>query len=303
MQEVKFDFKLSAAQEKERLGLINELKMNKQVQTFLRNHHLDESFIERKAQMLSDYAQEKAKCDNCPGLHACKQEHTGFVLGIQTEPLFAREYQACDYQVKQDQLRNHKKLYSVLDCDESFLEARIESLFDQNSDTHYKASLKTVIDWFKDPQHKGFYFYGAPGTGKTHLGMAILNYFALKGKKVAVIHVPTLASKFPNSFYEGSEKEQVMHLIKKAYCVLFDDIGAETYTSYFRDEVLFPLLNARMENKALTLFSSNHSLSALENHYRYNNKADDEQIKSMRLIERIQTLSQALSIQGVNRRG
>ncbi len=303
MQEVKFDFKLSETQEKERQVLINDLKKNKIVQSFLREHHLDESVIERKAQMLADYALEKAKCDNCPGLHACKQDHQGFVLGIQTEPLFSREYQACAYQAKQDRLRAHKKQYSILECDESFLEARVESLFDQKSNTNYKVSLKAVIDWFKAPTDKGFYFYGAPGTGKTHLAMAIANYFALKNKKVACVHVPTLASKFPNSYYEGPEKEQYMHLLKKAYCVVFDDIGAETYTSYFRDEVLFPILNARMENKALTLFTSNHSMTALANHYRFNHKADDEQIKSMRMIERIQTLSQSLSIEGLNRRG
>ena len=133
--------------------------------------------------------------------------------------------------------------------------------------------------------------------------MAIANYFGIKGKKVACVHVPSLASKFPNSYYEGPEKEQYMYLLKKAYCVVFDDIGAETYTSYFRDEVLFPILNARMEAQSLTLFTSNHSLANLENHYRFNHKADDEQIKSMRMIERIQTLSEPLSIQGVNRRG
>ncbi len=303
MQELKFDFKLSAVQEKERNALIHDLKENKIVQAFLRENHLDETFIEKKAQMLADYVKEKGKCDHCPGLHACKQDHRGYVLGIQVEPLTSREYQACTYQIHQEQLRAHKKQYSILECDESFLESRIESLFDQKSDVNYKASLKSVIDWFKNQSQKGFYFYGAPGTGKTHLAMAIANYFALKGHKVACVHIPTLASKFPNSFYEGPEKEQYMYLLKKAYCVVFDDIGAETYTSYFRDEVLFPILNARMESNALTLFTSNHSMKALENHYRFNNKADDEQIKSMRMIERIQTLSNPCAVQGVNRRG
>lgn len=303
MQEVQFNFPLNDVQQKQRKALIDELKKNKIVQDFLRDHKLDESILDQKAQMISDYVSVKVKCENCKGLSACKQENTGYVLGIQTEPLFSREYQACTYQRDLQNKRAHQKQFSLLEVDEHFLEARMDHLFDEKSDIAYKTSIKTVIDWFNQSFEKGFYFYGAPGCGKTHLAMAICNYFALKGQKVSVVHVPSLASKFPNSYYEGSEKEAYLQTLKKAHCVLIDDIGAETYTSYFRDEVLFPILNERMEKSALTLFTSNHSLIALENHYRFNQKADDEAIKAMRLLERIKSLANELHLQGSNRRG
>lgn len=296
-------FPLSEKQKKERQVLIQDLKKEPIVQAFLHEHALSESIVSEKAQMLSDYVAHKRLCDNCPGLHACKQSRTGYVLGLQVDPLFTWELQACAYQQSLDQLRSHRKQYSVLDVDPSFLEVRMEELFDKQSDVNYKTSLKEVIAWFKKPSQKGFYFYGPPGTGKTHLACAIANYFALKKQKVACVHVPTLASKYPSSFFAGDDKEVLMNLIKKADCVVFDDIGAESYTSYFRDEVLFPLLNARMEAKQLTLFTSNHSLDALSTHFRYNHKGDDESIKSMRLLERIKTLAYPSYIQGINRRG
>ena len=300
---MKFNFELNEVQAKQRQALIHQLKQNKYVLAFLSEFHLSEEVVEQRAQMFADYAEAISKCDQCLGLYACKQENRGFVLGIQVDPLFNRELQACHFKKSQESKRSHRKQFSVLELEDPFLEVRMEDLLKEGGNESYRASLKPVIDWFKTPQTKGFLFYGAPGVGKTHLAMAMMNHFALKNQKVACIHVPSLASKFPSSYYEGSEKESYMHLIKKAQVVLFDDLGAETYSSYFRDEVLFPLLNQRMETKALTIFTSNHSIDALTQHYRFNQKADDEMMKSMRLMERIKALSIPHYIQGTNRRG
>ena len=57
-----------------------------------------------------------------------------------------------------------------------------------------------------------------------------------------------------------------------------------------------------MERCKLTLFTSNHALTELSNHFRYNQKGDDEALKSKRLIERIERLSEPLLIAGSNRR-
>ena len=57
-----------------------------------------------------------------------------------------------------------------------------------------------------------------------------------------------------------------------------------------------------MEKNKLTLFTSNHDLNALSNHFRFNQKGDDEILKSNRLLERIKRLSETLKIEGDNRR-
>ena len=301
MEQVSVDFPLSPEQIEHRKRLVNELKKNPRVIEFIRSQNLNESVIEERAQMFSDWLSHQKPCVNCLGLSVCTQSKTGFALGIETQPLWTWELQACRYQKAHDALTAHRAYYVYNDAADHFLEASLDHLLDQNPEPSYMASIKPMVDWFNKPTQKGFYFYGLPGTGKTHLACAMANYFAKQAKKVAVVHVPSLALRFPTS-YSDETKEIVLQQLKKAYFVVFDDIGAETYTSYFRDEILFPLLNSRMEDKKLTVFTSNHSLDALKNHFRYNQKADDESVKSMRLMERIQALSQALQVGGSNRR-
>lgn len=302
MERLTIDFPLTPQQTQARQALVSSLKQDPRIQAFLTRHQLDESFVELKAQMLADYLTHQAPCANCVGLHACTQAKTGFALGIEVEPLVAWELQACRYQQAHELNTAHHTNFTVLDVGESFLEASLETLADNCDDGAYLSSIQPLLSWLKTPSHKGLYFYGAPGSGKTHLAMAIANYFAKQNRKVAVVSVPQLAMSFPTSFYENDAKDILMAKLKKAYLVVFDDIGAESYTSWFRDELLFPILNARMEAKQLTLFTSNHSPEALKNHFRFNQKADDEAVKALRMMERIQALSTACLIQGQNRR-
>jgi primosomal protein DnaI len=158
------------------------------------------------------------------------------------------------------------------------------------------------VEWLNSTKNKGLYLFGNLGTGKTHIAMAILNYFAKQNKKVAFVNCPNLAYQFYSSYTEDDKREVKLEQLRNAFCIVLDDIGAETYSSYFRDEILFPLLNDRMEKHKLTIFTSNHDLSALAEHFRFNQKGDDEALKSKRLIERVERLSDALLIGGLNRR-
>ena len=83
---------------------------------------------------------------------------------------------------------------------------------------------------------------------------------------------------------------------------MFDDIGAESVTSWLRDEILLPVFNQRMEQRRTTWFTSNESFVSLENHYMYNQKSEKEELKAVRIMERIKTLSKELKITGKNRR-
>lgn len=301
MEQVHVNFPLSPEQLRQRQALIERLKAHASVQSFIQSHGLNDSVVEERAQMFADWLNHQKPCESCVGLHACTQPKTGYVLGIETSPLWTWELQACRYQKAHELKTAHRKNYVYNDAAEHFLEASLDHLLDQKTDANYIASIKPIVEWFSHPSSKNFYLFGLPGTGKTHVALAMANYYAKQGLKVAVVHVPSLALRFPTS-YSDETKEIVLQQLKKAYFVVFDDIGAETYTSYFRDEILFPLLNTRMEEKKLTCFTSNHSLEALKNHFRYNQKADDESVKSMRLMERIQALSIPVQIGGSNRR-
>jgi len=91
-------------------------------------------------------------------------------------------------------------------------------------------------------------------------------------------------------------------MIKKARVVVCDDIGAESLSGWFRDEILLPLLNYRMEHQKITWFTSNLKIDGLRAHFRFNQKGDDEALKANRLMERIESLASPLLVGGNNRR-
>lgn len=303
MQKLNFDFPLNPQQLKARQDLVASLKSDARILYFLKDQQLNVSVIEEKAQMLASYLDNLNLCEGCLGLSMCKQKQCGHVLSLNVDPLWTWELRKCRYQKAQDEARSTHSAYSLLEVSEHFLEARLETLTEGIDDASYLSSLKPLVDWLKAPTQQGFYLYGHPGVGKTHLVMAIANHFALNHKRIAVVHMPSFASKYPSSFFESDEKDKYIASLLRADVLVLDDIGAESYSSYFRDEVLFPLLNLRMDQKKLTFFSSNHSLDSLAHHYRYNQKGDDEALKSTRILERIKSLAKAIAIQGKNRRG
>lgn len=302
MERLNINISLTPQQQKDREDLILSLQKDKRVLAFLSQHKLPLSVVSQRVQMFADWLERLHPCERCVGLHTCVQNKTGYVLDLEPEPFFNLELKPCRYEQAYLLKTAHRKNYSVFDGSESFLEADIRTLTEGNKDLAYLNSIKEIPTWLQSIPTKGFYFYGVPGAGKTYLAMAIANHFAKQDKKCALVHVPTLASKYSSSYSDYEQKEVLLNHLRKAFLVVFDDIGAESYTSWFRDEILFPILNDRMEAHKLTLFTSNHNVEALQNHFRYNQKADDEAVKSSRMMERILSLAQPLNIAGINRR-
>jgi len=302
MQRLNINITLSPQQQKDREQLILTLQKDQQVLAFLEHYHLPLSIVAQRVQMFADWLERLEPCDRCVGLHTCVQTKTGYVLDLEPEPFFNLELKPCRYEQAYLSKTAHRKNYSVFETSETFLEADIRTITESNQDLAYLNSIKEIPQWLTTNPTKGYYFYGLPGSGKTYLALAIANHFAKQDKKCAVVHVPTLAAKYSSSYSDYEQKEVLLNHLRKAFLVVFDDIGAESYTSWFRDEILFPILNDRMEAHKLTLFTSNHNVEALQNHFRYNQKADDESVKSGRMMERILTLAKPLNIAGINRR-
>jgi len=301
MERITINVTLTDEQKKAREALIACIQADKTVRAFIHDKKLDPQVVSERVQMFADWLERVKPCQACPGLHACVQPENGYVLMIEPDPIFSLELEPCKYMSAHLKKRAHKNNFSLLEVSESFLEAEVSTLFDASSDNAYIQAVKSIPLWLKDPK-KGLYLHGLPGSGKTHLAMAIANHFAKLDKKVAVVHVPSLALRLSSSYNEGDQKELLLAQLRKAFLVVFDDIGAESYTSWFRDEILFPILNERMESRKLTLFTSNHNLETLKNHFRFNQKADDELVKATRILERISALSEPLYIGGSNRR-
>ncbi|CAM9138432.1 ATP-binding protein [Mycoplasma marinum] len=148
---------------------------------------------------------------------------------------------------------------------------------------------------------KGFFLYGEMGIGKSFIAQAMAVSLAKSGQKVAFLNVAELVSIMKSKFKTGTES--FVEKLKTVENLFLDDIGAETITTWFRDDMLLGILSTRMNNNKTTFFTSNYSFSELEKiESRTQGSKYPDKAKAARLMERIRALSISVNIGGHNRR-
>lgn len=96
---------------------------------------------------------------------------------------------------------------------------------------------------------------GAPGTGKTHLAVAMSKLQLAKGKSVVFVPVITLLNDIKKGFDDG-KADAIMQTMKKAGFVALDDLGAQKDTDW-TTEYLFSLIDDRYGAKRPTVITTN----------------------------------------------
>ena len=147
----------------------------------------------------------------------------------------------------------------------------------------------------------GLYLAGDFGVGKTYLLGAIANELYARGTRSTLMHFPTFAVDMKNSIGDNNVLDKV-NKVKDVQILMLDDIGADSMSSWIRDEVLGVILQYRMQENLPTFFSSNFSMRELESHLAINARGEQEPVKAARIMERIKYLSREVIVSGQNRR-
>ena len=263
----------------------------------IKKFKLTEEEAMKRTMKILDTANELKNCDNCQGLHECKNAYRGHIAVLEKdENGIHSTYTPCKYKKKEWRLKEAKK------SEEDVLEsARMKDI-----DVQDKKRIK-VIKWLDNfyehfdfsKNMKGLYLYGSFGSGKSFLISALLNELKIK-KDVTnkMIYFPEILRELKSDWelYEARMKEyQTVDIL----CI--DDIGAEKVSEWSRDEVLGTILQTRMNHNLTTFFTSNLSLAELEHHFLTSEKSD-ERIKARRIMERIKQLAIEMELISENRR-
>ncbi len=108
---------------------------------------------------------------------------------------------------------------------------------------------------------RGLIFVGAPGTGKTHLSVAIVRAaICTGGIRCLFINVPA----WLNAIREAWHSNDVQEPPNPAgyQLVVIDDLGAENATAWARERI-YSLLNQRLQERVLTIATTNLTLDEL----------------------------------------
>ena len=247
---------------------------------------------------------ELGHCKNCKNILECKNEVEGYVYYPERNGEDIEfSYRPCKYKKEMDRENTYLDNIYYFDMPKEIKNASMHEIYtkDKNRYSVIKWIKEFIEDTNKGKYHKGLYLNGNFGCGKTYLLSAMLNELAKNGKRAAIVYYPEFLRSLKENFNDSEEYKNQFNMAKKVDMLLLDDIGAETVTEWSRDEVLGTILQYRMEEGLATFFTSNLTISELEQHLAVTNK-DVDNVKARRIIERIKQLTDEITMISVNLR-
>lgn len=275
--------------------LFEELSKDPIVIKLFKDKKLNPQLLMKFPYKFKRYRDNIRKCLECKGLSYCQQNIEGKYLDIEFDGMLIEVYRDCKYLKNYLQKVQHLSNYYQCDITKDNLDIEFKKINIEKESDEYLLVLQQVINLCHD--YDNLYLYGTMGSGKSYLATCGCNYYAFKNKKVAFIHVPTFSSKIKGMQF--NEINDLVSELKRAYFLVLDDLGAEKESAWFRDDILLPILNHRMDSHLCTWFTSNHDLDSLEHYY---TMIDGDQLKAHRLMERVKNSTKCIELSTENRR-
>ncbi|MEG0254534.1 MAG: primosomal protein DnaI [Vagococcus sp.] len=284
--------------------LMEEVMSDEDVQQFIMEHReqLSDDDIVKSYAKLYEFVQEKKKYKLkdatmiAPGYEPrlFMNFHYIDVTYVPTKGLIQKQEQAI--------IRNRVK---AMDMPKDIREARLDRFeLDAERKEAFQEAIKFINEFEDTPKefHQGLYLQGTFGVGKTYLLGAIANTLAEKGFQSTLVHFPTFAVEMKQSIQKDTVGEK-LDVVKRAQILMIDDIGADSMSSWVRDDVLGVILQYRMQEQLPTFFSSNFDMRQLEEeHLSVTQRGEEEPLKAKRIMERIRYLAKEINMIGENRR-
>lgn len=270
-----------------------EVLSHRNIQDFIKENNFSNETIDRNLTDLYRFIQEVHLCHGCTGLDKCKMDAKGYKPFLRRHyNKIAVGYKPCDFMSDVMKEHNEKpkiKFYTNLDV----------SYDDFDTTPERQDVIQYIIDFVQTEEYmRGAFISGKPGVGKTRILLVTAKKLA-KNSSVIYVNYPDFVREFKKAITDGTVEEKVKELKKVDYLVL-DDFSHEGLTSnWYRDEILLPILQHRMNKKKPVFFGSNYTLDQLEEAMHHVVK---DSVKIEVLLDRIRFLAKPFELSGKNYR-
>lgn len=297
-------FELTPEQEEARERLYLGLLEEPLIQEFQRVYHCPDSEIKLHASRFKRWIQERNKALSRSEAEIAEDPSSGSFIDLVYDSktnILDEVFKEHSFVKKIEEDRAYLSRYKVFDLPLSLESAHFESLDLTHESTNFLKILNE-LQGFKSSSNLGYYLYGDMGVGKSYLAACVSNAFAKDNINVAYVHVPSLMNYLKQLFNRPEAMQYAINSLCRIPLLVLDDLGAEPITSWSRDEILLTILNDRLENKRKTIITSNYIPNKLVDLYKLDNRGGSDEIRSTRLVERIQALTKSYQLIGKNRR-
>lgn len=261
------------------------------------------NMVDKSLNKLNEYISQSKECEGCTSLESCKNMLQGYtpLLTVSGNSIDIY-YEKCPRKIVSDERKKQERLINSIYVPKEILKASLGDIeIDKGRIKAIQYAKDFVRNYSSKEKQKGLYLHGAFGTGKSFLLGAIANELAKKQVASLIVYVPEFFREMKNSIGDNNLNDK-LDLIKKAPILMLDDLGAETMSSWARDEILGTILQFRMMEELPTFISSNFNYQDLQHHLTYSQRGEEEEIKAARIMERIKFLTIPVLVEGPNRR-
>lgn len=113
---------------------------------------------------------------------------------------------------------------------------------------------------------QNYIFTGPPGTGKTFMSHCVANNLIDRSFDVVYIEAAHLITKVREAIFNDDGLSDPRHPLKHCDLLIIDDLGAE-YTTDFNSNLLYEIINDRLQSGRPMLISSNLGLQEIKKRY------------------------------------
>ncbi|MGV2927267.1 primosomal protein DnaI [Macrococcus capreoli] len=274
-----------------------------QIKAFIDSNNVTQQMIDNDLSVLQEYKDSSIMCAECLSYGQCKNFVPGHTpeLYIDNNHIKIRHL-PCPSKLAFDEEQKMKQFITAIHMPKDVLKAKLADIYLDDKtriDIVRRAGL-VCREIAKGEDTKGMYIHGPFGTGKSFILGAIANELKAQHIYSTLLYFPEFIRELKNGFNDGTYAER-LNKVKHTPVLMLDDVGAEDLTPWVRDEVLGPILNHRMMHNMPTFFSSNFDFKELSHHLSIT-KQGAELTKARRIMERVETLSDAYLLSGKNYR-
>lgn len=277
---------------------VSELLKDSKVIAFLETHQLPDDFVSKHFSYFERWIAVK---NNQPSVKEYQRPGYDLELIYQDGFLDYAYIQSKEDALYQQQMA-HLNYFRINHVPSPMKEVSFKTIAYEQETSFYITVASQIKQLINNNKGQGFYLHGSIGSGKTYLMACLSNDLARQKKSVSFVRMNELLGELKSFFNDTTSTNEIMDGLMTSYCLVIDDIGAENVSAWGRDEILFNVLNYRMENQLLTCFTSNLSMKELKDVYLKQQYGVVDENKVNRLMERILTLAKPLTLYGDSRR-